>query len=52
MKYELKRLVCTEDERHIVLPAGKDIKTDIAPQTYIYFKVNVANKFAPARVLV
>ena len=52
IKYELNRLVCTQDEIHFVIPNAKDTQVEVVPQTYNYFKVNVVNKIAPGKLLI
>ncbi len=43
-QYQLSRLVCADDETHIVLGSGRELSHEVVPNTYMYFKINVANK--------
>jgi len=52
MKYELRRLVCSQDEAHIILTVGREIQMEVVPKTYMYFKINVKNKIAPGKLLI
>jgi hypothetical protein len=52
VQYELRRLVCGEDEAHIVLQTGREIVQEVVPETLMYFKINVANKVAPGRLII
>lgn len=52
MTYSLRRIVCSEDDSHIVLSTGKDTLTDIVSDTNMFFKISVANKSAPGRIII
>jgi len=41
IKYQLKRLVCTEEESHAVL-AGSNNVIDVVKDLPMFFKINVA----------
>lgn len=50
MTYSLRRIVCGEDDSHIVLSSGKDTLIDVVRDTNMFFKINVANKSTPGRI--
>lgn len=52
MSYSLRRIVCSEEDSHIIITSSKDQLTDIVMETNMYFKVNVKNKTAPGRLLI
>ena len=49
MKYEIDRLVCTEEERQKVLPTGQ---FEVIKNTYMFFKIPVMNKVAPGKLVI
>ena len=51
MTYSLRRIVCSEDDSHIILSSGREITQDIVSDTNMFFKINVANKSAPGRIV-
>lgn len=51
MTYSLRRIVCSEDDSHIILSSGREITQDIVSDTNMFFKINVANKTAPGRIV-
>ena len=48
--YKLKRAVCTQEDAHIVLSAGRETNVDIVADTNMFFKVYVASKIPPGRI--
>lgn len=50
--YKLRRIVCTQDDAHIVLQTGKDNNIDVIADTNMFFKVGVAFKVPPGRIQV
>lgn len=44
MTYTLRRLVCDEQESHIVIQTGSPLSIDVVKNTYMYFKINVLGK--------
>jgi hypothetical protein len=48
MAYSLQRILCSEEETHIILYSGGQQQIDVVAGTMMYFKVNVANRFPPA----
>jgi hypothetical protein len=52
MNYELRRLVCSQEEKHILMIPGANQSVEIIPDTVMYFKVNVFGKQAPGKLIV
>lgn len=52
LQYQIRRVICSEEQQHIVFPSAKETKIFVVAQTQMYFKVSVAGKKAPARLLV
>lgn len=51
MSYQLKRLVCSEEDSHLAL-TQVPLQLEIVPNTLMYFKVSVMNKPAPCKVYI
>ena len=52
MNYRLRRLLCTRDEAHIQLNTNIDQQVEIIPNTNMFFKINVASKLPPGKLLI
>ena len=52
MNYQLRRLLCTRDDAHIQLIPNIDQNVEIIPNTYMFFKINVASKMPPGKLVI
>jgi hypothetical protein len=52
MNYRLRRLLCTRDEAHIQLNSNIDQQVEIIPNTNMFFKINVASKIPPGKLVI
>ena len=50
MQYSLRRIVCSEEESHIVISSGLNPKLEVVADTMMYFKVRTLDKVAPGRL--
>ena len=52
MNYRLRRILCTRDEAHIQLSSNIDQQVEIIPNTTMFFKINVASKLPPGKLVI
>lgn len=51
MTYSLRRIVCSDEDSHIILSPGRENLTDIVRDTNMFFKINVAGKTSRGRLV-
>ena len=51
MSYSLRRIVCSDEDSHIILPPGRENLTDIVRDTNMFFKISVAGKTSRGRLI-
>ena len=52
LNYSLRRIVCNEDESHIVLATGVPNQVDVVKSTNMFFKVNMSGRYSQGRMLI